>query len=166
MAIHWSGGSPRRGAVSSRQRGRWRLPPDPMRHHRRTRGPSDWTLLHLGHFERHGRIHLGPRWRGLHYALECHHDHARLILAWHGHDHLHRRYAALGWLYHVYHGGGRLLSNLRGHGCHHRRRRVGQRRSNIGTTPARNKGDARRRHLSHLNGETLLGHQPQGVTRP
>ena len=44
---------PRRGAASSRQRGRWRLPPDPVRHHRRTRGPSGWTLLRLGRFERH-----------------------------------------------------------------------------------------------------------------
>ena len=136
------------------------------RHHRRARGPSDWTLLHLGRFERHGRIHQGPRWRGLHYALEHHHGRTRLILAWRGHDHLHQWYAALDRLYHVRHGGSRLLGNLRGRGRHHRRRRVGQRRSNVGTTPARNRGDARRRHLSHLNGKTLLGCQPQGVTRP
>ena len=38
---------PRRGAASPRQRGRWRLPPNPVRHHCRTRGPSGWTLLCL-----------------------------------------------------------------------------------------------------------------------
>ena len=157
---------PRRRAASSQQRGRWWLPPDPVRHHRRTRGPSGWTLPRLGRFERHGWIHLGPWWRGLHYALGRHHDRARLILAWRGHDHLHRRYAALGQLFRDRHGGGRSLSNLRGRGSHHGRRRVGQRGPDVGTTPTRNRGDSRRRRLSRLKGETLLGRQPQGVTRP
>ena len=157
--------SPRRGAVSSRQRGRWRLPPDPVRHQRRTRGPSGWTLLRLGRFERHGWIHMGAWRRGLHHALGCHHDRVRLILAWRSHDHRHRRYAVLGRLFHARRGRDRSLSNLRGRGSHHGRRRLGQHGPDIGTTPARNRGGSRRRRLSHLKGETLLGRQPQGVTR-
>ena len=157
---------PRGGAASSRQRGQGRLPPDPMRHHRHARGPSDRTLLHLGHFERHGRIHLGPWWHGLHCALKHHRGGVRLSLAQRGHNHLHRRYATLGRWCRTHCGRSRLLDGHQGRRCRHGRRRVDQRSRSIVATPAQNRSNIRRCRPSHLMGKALLGRQPQRAARP